>query len=258
MKLVSLNTWKCDGGYANRLRAMVDELQPLQPDVLLFQEVFSSVDGQWDTAHTLARALGLHAWVEPARRKVRWVEGAARLSDSGMAMLSRWPFLHQQRLPLPSCSSDGERIAQVACLDTPDGRMALGNLHLSHLPGGGALRAAQLREVISAASAMARADAGLIAGDFNASLDSAELRPFLDGPWHLRDAFAGHVPAKYTHVDSDGRALDLDHALFLPTPGDGRHIRLERATIVMTGSARNGVAPSDHAGLYLELALCNA
>jgi endonuclease/exonuclease/phosphatase family metal-dependent hydrolase len=140
----------------------------------------------------------------------------------------------------------------------PDGRLVIGNVHLSHLPGGGALRAAQLRDVISAVSARAPAGAGLIAGDFNAPLESAELRPFLDGPWHLSNAFAGHLAIKHTHIGSYGQPMDLDHALLLPTPGKALHVQIRQACVVMNRPGKNGVEASDHAGLYLNVELRSA
>jgi len=55
LRIVTINTWKCDGAYRNRLRWLGDELKRLQPDVIAMQECFRDVDGEYDTAAYLAR-----------------------------------------------------------------------------------------------------------------------------------------------------------------------------------------------------------
>jgi endonuclease/exonuclease/phosphatase family metal-dependent hydrolase len=81
MRIVSLNTWKCDGPYRQRLGLMAEELAALAPDVLLLQEVFATEDGHADTAAFLAQALAMHVIVSPARRKHRLFEGQSRLGS---------------------------------------------------------------------------------------------------------------------------------------------------------------------------------
>lgn len=114
IRLVTLNSWKCDGAYRLRVQAMATQLRRLAPDVVAIQESFASLDGQHDTARTLAQVLGMHWVLAPARRKHRVCEGLTLDSYSGLAVLSKWPFTRHAVLPLPSEPADGERIA-VLC-----------------------------------------------------------------------------------------------------------------------------------------------
>lgn len=155
MRIVSLNTWKCDGPYRQRLGLMAEELAALAPDVLLLQEVFASEDGHADTAAFLAQALAMHVTVSPARRKHRLFEGQSRLSTSGLAMLCRQPLRSWQVLELPSDEADGERIALLASVSHGSQNIWLANLHLTHLPDAGELRARQLQSCLAALHSMA-------------------------------------------------------------------------------------------------------
>lgn len=91
LRVVTLNTWKCEGVYALRMQAMVEQLQPLNADVLVLQESFASADGMISTARTLAEALHLeYAWI-PERPKSRLCDGHWMESYSGLAVQrSRW------------------------------------------------------------------------------------------------------------------------------------------------------------------------
>ena len=92
LKLVTFNTWKCDGEYALRLEAMGQQMQALEADVFALQECFSTLDGGTDTARSLARSLGMHLHTAPARRKRRQFRGEWVDSFSSLAVLSRGPI----------------------------------------------------------------------------------------------------------------------------------------------------------------------
>jgi endonuclease/exonuclease/phosphatase family metal-dependent hydrolase len=147
LRIVTINTWKCDGAYRDRLRWLGDELKRLQPDVIALQECFRDVEGAYDTAAYLARTLHFrHAWT-PARLKLREFESRALESWSGLALLSRWPFRRVEKVDLPSDERDGERIAQVALVDWEDG-VVIANLHLTHLRDAAELRRRQLATLL--------------------------------------------------------------------------------------------------------------
>ena len=57
MRLVSLNTWKAEGDYPKRVRAMADGLASLSADVIALQEDLRTSDG---LTHT-ALSAGAHA-----------------------------------------------------------------------------------------------------------------------------------------------------------------------------------------------------
>lgn len=248
MRIVTLNTWKCDGAYGRRLDLMIDGLGELQPDIVLLQEVFASDDGLHDTALRISNALSMACVRAPSRAKNRMVDGRSIPSTSGLATLSRHPATQAHILPLPADREDGERIAHVARLSLEGHSIWVANLHLSHLPDAAALRRDQLTVVLKSVVAMAHADLFVVGGDFNASLESKELSPFLRSPWELNNPFHGQV--KYTHCADDGRVMDIDHIL----TGNCGSWRVTNASTAMNISdCDTSMPPSDHAAVVVDL-----
>lgn len=250
MRIVTLNTWKCDGAYRMRLPLMAQGLAALAPDLVLLQEVFASDDGFYDTAAVLAQALSMVAAHAPARHKTRQFEGRPHPGTSGMAVLSRQPALEHLVLPLPADATDGERVAQLLHYAVgPDGLWVL-NVHLSHLPGASALRANQLQTCLAELRRHTAGAACLIAGDFNTTPASAEFRQLLDAPENFFNPFAGQ--RKTTHRNEAGEDLDLDHIL-LSRIGPNR---VNAAAVAL--DPRNVPCPlraSDHAAVVMDLDL---
>ena len=225
MRVLTLNTWKCDGHYSLRLQAMAAGIRALDPDVVALQECFASVDGQHDTARYLSLALGLHAHWAPARRKPRWVQGKHVDSWSGMAVLSRHPALECVSLQLPSNPADGGRLAQLALLRLAAGTtLALANVHLSHLSdaeGGTELRKQQLDAVLHGLATRYGNLAQLVCGDFNAPTRALlpthahpqpGSHPATQQDWADLCAQLG-MANKATHITDAGEPLDLDQML---------------------------------------------
>ena len=114
LRVVTINTGKCDGPYRERIEWLATELTALDPDIVALQEAFCAADGRADTAALLASRLGLHlAWL-PARYKARLLEGSAVEGWSGLALLSRSPWRWHDPLPLPDDDRDGPRAALLA------------------------------------------------------------------------------------------------------------------------------------------------
>ena len=258
MRILTLNTWKCDGPYGLRLQAMAAGIQALDPDVVALQECFVSTDGQHDTVRYLSHALGLHAQWAPARRKLRWVQGQLVDSWSGMAVLSRHPALECVSLQLPSNPADGGRLAQVALLRLTAGTpLALANVHLSHLPdaaGGTALRTQQLQAVLHGLSTRHGGQPQLVCGDFNATVPAlwpphASLPPGSQqtNPQGWTDLCAQLGMAnKATHITDAGEPKDLDQMLCNRVMAD---TALSAHVVLNHPDAATGVLPSDHFGL---------
>ncbi len=248
MRILTLNTWKCDGAYRARLAAMVDGLSKWQPDVVLLQEAFATEDGLADTAQHQAQALGLIATVAPARRKVRVFEGYHCPSTSGLALLTREPPPSHHVLQLPSDPADGERIAQLAQLVHQGQTFWMANLHLTHLSHASALRAQQLATTLAALHRLAGACPMVVGGDFNSGPGHAEFDGLRNAPWHLCNPFDGL--AKTTHCTDDGRNLDLDHLLLSGWP---RNAVRHAAVVMDPRDTAAGTAASDHAAVMLDL-----
>lgn len=240
MRIVTLNTWKCDGDYPARLTGMARTLERLQPDLVLLQEVFATGDGRADTAAFLAGALGLVATPAPARFKPRAFDGRDVPSSSGLALLSRQALREHHVLTLPADDRDGERLAQLARWQHRGRSGWVANLHLTHLADGAGLRSRQLGAVLAFWQARAARERLVLGGDFNAGPGSPEFDSLLRPPWRLVQPF-GEVP-KQTHRSSDGSAADLDHLLLGGWP--------EHAVL----RAEVTEASSDHDAVVLDLA----
>jgi endonuclease/exonuclease/phosphatase family metal-dependent hydrolase len=250
LRVLTLNTWKCDGDYRRRLDLMAQGLARWSPDLVLLQEAFASDDGQADTAAQLAQALSMQATCAPARRKVRRFEGRPCQSSSGLAVLTREPVLAHHVLPLPSDAADGERIAQIVQVQRAGLPLWIANLHLTHLSKASGLRAAQLDHGMHALRQHAGSGLALIGGDFNTGPGSPEFDRLLAAPWHLINPFQGRT--KSTHHSEDGRDLDLDHLLLSGWPASA----VRCATVTLDPRAvEAGHRASDHAAVMLDLDL---
>jgi endonuclease/exonuclease/phosphatase family metal-dependent hydrolase len=133
LKVVTFNTWKCDGEYALRMEAMCEQMRTLETDVFALQECFATLDGSTDTARFLARSLGMHLHTAPARRKQRWFQGEWVDSFSSLAVLSRGPVRSGEAMGLPSTLNDGGRVAQFCSLEVA-GRSVFSRKARSFLP----------------------------------------------------------------------------------------------------------------------------
>ncbi len=211
MRIVTLNTWKCDGDYRERLKTMVEVLHRLLPDVVMLQEVFASEVARTDTAAYLARALDMVATAAPARRKPRWFEGRVVDSTSGLALLTRQPPREHHVMQLPSDERDGERVAQLARLSHRGQGFWLANLHLTHLADASLLRTRQLQAALSSWQTHASSYPLVLGGDFNAEPGTDEFEALLRQPWGLIQPFPDQV--KQTYRNEDGSWLDVDHLL---------------------------------------------
>src|SRR4051794_32967116 len=127
MRVVTINTAKGDGAYAQRVVLLAKQLQALRPDVVALQESLVASDGSLGTASRLASALGMHVSYASARRKPRTVEGRTVASESGLALLTRTPLREHSAVALPWDPTDGERVAQLSILAHPAGPMLIIN-----------------------------------------------------------------------------------------------------------------------------------
>jgi len=241
MRLISLNSWKCDGAYARRLSLMGSGLAGLAPDLVALQEVFIAPALGGNTARFLAAALEMQAAVLPLRRKERRLADIGQGVDSwsGLAILSRWPILSQRAIPLPSDPRDGERAALAVEIDCAGRRIWVIALHLTHLTDGEALRREQWEHVVAAAADFPTV---LVAGDFNASADlfGVEER-FIDCRRHL-----GQGPR--STLIGGGPGDCIDHILF-SRDGELTPVRCQEA---MTDAAQ---AASDHCAVVADFVL---
>ena len=251
LRVVTLNTWKCEGDYRARLPRMADGLRALDADLLCLQEVFACAAPAADTAAWLAEALGMHAVATPARHGPRPFEGGPVPSSSGLAMLARTALPEPERIPLPSDARDGERIAQAVRLETARGPLRVANLHLTHLRDGAALRQRQLEHLLTRAEDPTGALPLVLAGDFNATPGAPELAPLRAHPagdWGPEDPdrVLGTVP-----LGMPGRPpRPVDHVVLLH---GAPALRIRRRRRVLDAADGAGGYASDHAGVLVDI-----
>ncbi len=143
--------------------AVARELRPggkaAGADVYLLQEVYKPAGGP-SLADTIARDLGMHAFFTPSNP-------GPLGSQTGIAILSRYPLQDARVLDLPRCDlrfRSRTRVAQKAVAQTPNGPVTLYNLHLDTRVNL-AERLNQLQPVLT--DAQSTRTPVLIGGDFN-------------------------------------------------------------------------------------------
>ncbi len=248
LRILTLNTWKCDGLYRRRLNHMAQRLEELNPDVVLLQEVFATEDGQVDTAAYLAKHLAMAVTHAPARRKSRWFEERHCPSSSGLAVLTRQPVVEHHVVALPTDEDDGERIAQIVKVVHQGNSFWVANLHLTHLPTAAKLRSSQLATCLSALRQHAGLGFSVIGGDFNTGPGNPEFDALLIPPWHLVNPFGSMK--KTTYRTEDGQDLDLDH-LLLSGWSAGSSLAAKVTPAPSSDDACHDI--SDHAAVLLDL-----
>ena len=196
----------------------------------------------------------------PARRKQRQVEGEWHDTWSGLGILSRFDAFRTETLPLPDHPDDGERIALL-------GRWAIGgdlviaNVHLTHLRDQDELRAEQFASLLAHPWLNLPGTVTLIGGDLNTRPAGLDRFRAVAAPRRLTDTFeaAGGDPDRITvPVGQSGRPGACVDFLLLVEPGDGANLTYSGAAVVLDWPDPDGVYPSDHYGIMVDLDLTSA
>ena len=255
IRVVSLNTWKCEGDYGCRLELMADGMKAQAADLVLLQEVFATLDGTTNTGRFLAERLQMHCCFQAGRRKMRPVQGRDVESYSGLAILSRYPYEETGVLALPEDSRDGDRWAQWLRVHIDGHAILLINTHLSHLEDREDLRIQQLETIVAFASTCPGDHLVILGGDLNSRPGDPAMN-WLDSQQRLpgRNAWraARNLPATGTLVGEGSHAC-IDH-LFSFTPSSGRTgARWSRCFTALNEPGGAGNYPSDHLAVVAEL-----
>jgi len=172
-RAATLNIWNRFGPWEERLVAIRAGLEALAPDVIGLQEVLSFPG--FDQGALVAEGLGY---------EVAW--GIASENHGypvGNAILSRWPILRSETVPLPDGGSSERRSVVFAELDSPFGRIPFFCTHLNWMLNHGHVRVLQVKAIAEAVTRLAPVGATfppVLVGDFNADPDADEMR-FLRG-----------------------------------------------------------------------------
>lgn len=256
LNLLTINTWKCDGSYRERLSLLKHELKQLQPDIVFCQEVFRTTTA--DTGRELAESLNMTYQFTPARYKTRIFEGEMMKSYSGLGLITRYPILKTEILVLPTDPRDGERMAQCCLVDCEGTPVLAINTHLTHLRNSSPLRIQQLDTILGLPLLTQHKGPVFIAGDFNADPESDELQFLLNHPvLSIQDAYlSGQGPEpgftmlpQAPHQPAKGRRIDF---IFSVATTPEQHPVFANARVVLNQPNADGVYPSDHCGVMIQ------
>ena len=152
-----------------RLTIIASEIRQLDPDIVCLQEV-PWRPGLGTAAHYLARETGLNHLYLRANGN-RW----AILFEEGEAILSRYPLRDPGFVELaPRAGFFEHRVALRATAETPWGAVQVFVTHLTHSdPETNQGQIAALKSYVEGSAAGGRA---IVAGDFNATEDSPQIR----------------------------------------------------------------------------------
>lgn len=256
LRVVTLNTWKCEGRYDDRLVWMADGLSELEPDLVCLQEAFACRETGDDSAGYIAKRLSMRAEVLRARRKKRIFKGKQHETESNLAVLSSKPMRRAEDLKLVEVEGDRDRWAMQVDVELHRGQTArVINTHFTHLrsKAGDAARRAQAQQVYELCS-KSDADVTVCCGDLNAVASSPSLAPL----WKIgfarprtedpRGTFHGEKwSAQRTVRRIDFVEVATRHSDCLTFD--------RRALGLNVPKGPNGEFPSDHAALVADLAI---
>lgn len=249
--IVTINTWKADGRYRERLAALSAGLEALRPGVVALQEAFLCESGDADTAGHLGRALGMETVFTPARGKVRTLDGRPCRSFSGMALLSASPWTEFHEVRLPCDPRDGERMGQVGVTAIGREQAVVANVHLTHLRDAGPLRRAQVEALLGLPLFRAGRLPVIVCGDFNTPAAGALLRSVAgESGLDVRDTWqAGDGTGDRTTTRS-GAPLDY---IFSLADNVGDHPGFAGSRVALQEPGTAGVLPSDHFAVVTQI-----
>ena len=256
-RVVSLNTWKCDGSYLKRLEWMSGGLRALAPDIVFLQEAFVCEETGDDTAEFLGSALNLHVTQVTGREKLRLHLGEMRNSRSNLALLTRTLPVHQETVQLAPCDGDEDRMVQIVDLPMSGQLIRLANTHLTHVKGyeGDIARAVQAEQLLNAAEPPI-AGLSIFGGDLNARPHEAAIQKLANASGIIErenDDITGTFQGESADQTTCTETLDY---LFLrqnDSTKAGRILHLWQALDTPIGP--NRLFPSDHAAVVADVCI---
>jgi endonuclease/exonuclease/phosphatase family metal-dependent hydrolase len=261
LSIVTINTWKCDGDYFNRLLLMAEELKAISPDIVACQECFQLQDGVANTLGYLAEHLGMHHLFLPGRNKPRYFEGKSQDSLSGLGILSRFPLTELPSVMLPLTSEDDERKLQQAMVTLPNGENVLfTNLHLTHISDAGNTRLLQIEKLSSLINQNLTNPNHFICGDFNATSLSIEIKTLfassnISNLYEEGDGVKPCISLAPAYYDFEPVCVDFIFAQVFPNAT--KHKVLKSSIVLNQYSEAFKTYPSDHFGIFVEIEFPN-
>ncbi len=213
LTVVTLNLWHDQHEWPKRLERIVSELRQMRPDVICLQEVLQNPNLR-NQAETLADSLGCHV-------QFASVDGPERPKRYGNAILTPHRVLAGAARNLEPV--DDYRAVAHLRFDYHGTTIDAYSTHLHHTPEGGAIRATQIRHLLAYVDSTRGAGPVVLAGDFNAELESSEMKLVTA---RYVDAF------RVVHPKATREQSVTFNKRFGPDPGAIDHIFVERKTPV--------------------------
>jgi endonuclease/exonuclease/phosphatase family metal-dependent hydrolase len=253
-RAATLNIWSRFGPWEARLLAIRDLLRDLQPDVIGLQEVLRTPD--LDQARLVSDGLGY---------EIAWgISSENHGFPTGNAILSRWPIVRSEVIPLPDGGSDEQRSAVFAELASPFGKIPVFCTHLNWKLHHGHIRQLQVKALTDAVARLAPEQGfpPVVVGDFNAEPDSDEIR-YMRGLTaiggscvYFADSFllAGDGSPGVTFSKRNTYAFPLREPerridyVFVRGPDDSQRGEPIQARVCFD-EGHDGIFPSDHFGV---------
>lgn len=259
IRVLTLNLWSDTGDVERRLSTVIPQIRALSPELIALQEVRQG--GRTSQAAALASALG-HEW------RFGCVDPESAGGPIGNAVLSRFPIRAEDTLRLPSRRTHDPRNALRCDVETPAGRLVFISTHLSWELDASATR----EEQAVVLDRWARERPGdlptVMCGDFNCTPDSS-VHQFLTGRTSLRGESTYWRDAyQRRHPNSDGytwsaknpyaaRSVERNRRIdfvFVGPMREGGPGAILHARVVLDLPTADGVYPSDHFGVFAEIA----
>ncbi len=244
MKVLTLNTWQERGPWRERWELIFKNLDALQPDLILFQEIFN------------------RGWIREISKRTGYASAVYHEAASGLALFAKYPVLNSGSLMLKTQSSreDYRRYLLYAKFQGPCGDFFAFNTHLSWMLEDGAVRETQTAEIAMLMDQIDGKSESLIGGDFNTVAWSREIRQ-MTGEQGFVDVYRQLEPDApgLTWTYDNGYTREGRHALpdrridYLFTRHAAKTLRQPIAVrCVMTEPDAAGILASDHYGVFVE------
>lgn len=266
LKVLTLNIWHRENAWDARRELIRRGLATLTPDVIGLQEVLELSAGNYrrDQAQEIAHELGYQTAYGRAQTLGPGLE-------FGNALLSKYPILAHETIPLPGAETGETRSLLYARLSTPWAEIPVFVTHLNWKLHHGSVRIQQLMAIVDHMDRLAplgKSHPPILMGDLNAEPDSDEIRwlrgfatlnnrnVFMADAW----SYGGDGGPGFTFDRRNPNAARshepprrIDY-IFVRGP-DANWVGEPLHTRVVFDAPEDGVWASDHFGLYSEISV---
>ncbi len=256
-RIVTINTWKCDGDYFNRINELVFQLSKLNPSIIACQECFLSNDKSVDTLKFISDKLEMHYDFTSGRFKERLLNHKWVTSFSNLGILSKHPIIETNTYDLPGNSEDTDRKVFHVKIELAKSKIVeLFNTHLTHLVNS-PLQQIQFKSLTEIINANKNKNIQLVCGDFNADINSKLMADFIQS-CKAQDCYdlGNGIEPRYSLVDEyhKNNLVCVDHIFVLPNIENNISIIDSHISLDDNRNEFN-IFPSDHFGISTVLSV---